>query len=407
MTLTPARRQACYRSVVSLADWALDPTVTHLNHGSFGGCPRSVLAAAAAIRARLEASPMRFFASEWQPLVNAARLRVAAFVGADPACFAFVASATTGVATALAALAPALRPGDELLTTSHAYRACRNQLARIADATGAHVVVVPIALPFDADECIAALAAATTARTRVALLDHVTSPTALHLPLARIIPPLAARGVKIVVDGAHAPGQIDVDVGALVAAGVTYYTGNHHKWVCGPKASAFLVAAPHVAARTHPLATSHGASADDGSTNRYHAEMDWSGTHDPSAHLAVPAALDAIAALGGGWPATRARNHALALELRFRLIGALGGGPQHLLAAPADIGSMVAVPIALPAGVAALALQADLLAAGWEVPVIDLPGQPLIRLSAHLYTEVAQADALARVLHARGVTLPA
>ncbi len=390
---------------MSLAAWALDPAVTHLNHGSFGGCPRAVLSAADAIRARLEASPMRFFVRDWQPLLDAARVRVAGFLGADPACFAFVASATAGVATALAALALDLQPGDELLTTSHAYRACKNQLARLAAATGAHVVIAPIALPFDADACVAAVAVATTARTRVALLDHITSPTALRLPLERIVPPLAARGVKIVVDGAHAPGQIDLDVGVLVAAGVTYYTGNHHKWLCGPKASAFLVAAPDAAARTHPLVTSHGASATYGGPNRYHAEMDWSGTHDATAHLAVPAAIDAIAELGGGWRATRARNHALALELRFRLISALGGGAQHLLAAPADIGTMATIPLALPTGLAPLALEHQLLDAGWEVPIIDMPGGPLVRLSAHLYNHADQADALARALHGYGVRL--
>ena len=388
--------------------WALDPAITHLNHGSFGGCPRAVLAAADTLRARLEAAPMRFLVREWQPLLDTARARIAAFVNADPAGLVFVPSATTGVATALASLADTLAPGDELLTTSHAYRACKNQLARLADARGAHVVIAPLALPFDADAWVAAIAAATTARTRIALLDHVTSPTALCLPIERIVPALVARGIHVVVDGAHAPGQLALDVGALVAAGVSYYTGNHHKWLCGPKASGFLVAAPAVAARTRPLVTSHGASAEYGGANRLHAELDWCGTHDPTPHLAVPAALDAVATLGGGWPATRARNHALAVEMRARLIDGLGGAgsaKRHVIA-PADaLGAMAAVPVALPAGTTPLALQAQLLDTGWEVPIVDFATGPLVRVSAHLYSEAAQVDALARELHARGVTL--
>ena len=141
-----------------LDDWALDPAVVHLNHGSYGGCPRAVLRAADTYRTRLEAAPMRFLVTEWQSALDAARARIAAFIGADPACFAFVASATTGVATALAALAPEVAAGDELLTTSHAYRACKNQLVRVAEARGARVVIADVALPFDADDCVDAIA---------------------------------------------------------------------------------------------------------------------------------------------------------------------------------------------------------------------------------------------------------
>jgi isopenicillin-N epimerase len=385
---------------VSLAAWALDPALVHLNHGSFGGCPRAVLAAADALRAQLESAPMRFFTREWQPLLDAARARIAAFVHADPAYTVFVASATTGVATALAALAPELATGDELLVTSHAYRACKNQLARIAGERGARVVVAPIALPFDADACTAAILAAATPRTRIALLDHVTSPTALVFPLARLVPALATRGIHVVIDGAHAPGQIDVDVTALLAAGVTYYTGNHHKWICGPKASAFLVAAPAFAARTHPLVTSHGASREYGGANRFHAEHDWTGTHDPTAHLAVPAALDALDALGGGWPAVRARNHALAVAMRDRLADALHAASPPL--APADaIGAMAALPITTD--LAPLELQARLLDAHIEAPIVDFPSGPLLRVSAHLYNTLADLDPLLAALARLGV----
>jgi isopenicillin-N epimerase len=382
--------------------WALDPAVVHLNHGSFGGCPRAVLDAAAAFRARLEAAPMRFLVLEWQAELDRAREALAAFVRAPAEQLAFVAGATAAVATALHSVAPSLAAGDELLTTDHAYRACRSQLERLAAARGLRITTVAVPLPFDAEALIARTAAAITARTKLALLDHITSPTALRLPLEELVAVLTARDVKIVVDGAHAPGQLDLDVGALLARGVTYYAGNHHKWLCAPKGSGFLAAAP--GAPAVPVVTSHGATASYGPANRLHAELDWSGTHDPSPRLAVPAAIAEVGREGGGWPAVLARNHALALELRARFVEALGGRAAPL--APADaIGAMAAVPIELPAGTAPLQLERRLLADGWEVPIVDFAGGTLVRLSAHLYNHAAEADALAEKLTGLGVRL--
>ncbi|MCW5808507.1 MAG: aminotransferase class V-fold PLP-dependent enzyme [Deltaproteobacteria bacterium] len=326
--------------VSPISRWALDPGVVHLNHGSFGGCLRATLAAAAAIRDRVEGSPMRYFVTRWQAELDEARTAAAAFVGAYPARTAFVANATTGVALALASCAEAIRAGDELVTTDHAYRACRNQLDRLAAARGAGVVVVRVPEPFDADALVAAFARALGPRTRLALVDHITSPTALILPLERMLDELAARGIPCIVDGAHAPGQIALDVAALAARGATYYAGNFHKWVCAPKSSGFLAVAAGAAWR--PLVTSHGASADYGPPNRLHAELDWGGTHDPAPHLAVPAAIaDVAAEVGGGWPEVRARNRALALG-RARLADALGGCARAPPAAA--IGAWPAVP---------------------------------------------------------------
>lgn len=391
--------------------WALDPAIVHLNHGSFGGCPRAVLDAAAAWRARLEAAPMRFLVLDWQRELDAARAALAAFVRAPAERLVFAPNATSAVATALHSLAPRLGAGDELLTTSHGYRACRNQLDRLAAARGLHITTVAVPLPFDAEALIARTTAAITPRTKLALLDHVTSPTALRLPLEALIAPLAARGVAIVVDGAHAPGQLELDVGALLDRGVTFYAGNNHKWLCAPKGSGFLVAAP--GAPVAPLVTSHGATASYGPPNRLHAELDWTGSHDPSPHLAVPAAIAAIAGEDGGWPAVLARNHALALELRARLIDALGGrsgGPSDsalrpLLAPDDAIGAMAAVPIELPPGAAPLPLERRLLTDGWEVPIVDFAGGPLVRVSAHLYNHADQAGALAVKLASLGVRL--
>jgi isopenicillin-N epimerase len=397
--------------VSPIARWALDPSIVHLNHGSFGGCPRAVLDAAAAWRARLEAAPMRFLVLDWQRELDRARAALAAFVRAPADRLAFTPSATAAVATALQSYAPRLAAGDELLTTDHAYRACRNQLERLAAARGLRIATVAVPLPFDAGALIERTAAAITPRTRLALLDHVTSPTALRLPLEALLAPLAARGVAIVIDGAHAPGQLDLDVGALCAGGVTYYAGNNHKWLCAPKGSGFLVAA--AGAPVSPVVTSHGATPAYGPPNRLHAELDWPGTHDPAPHLAVPAAIAAVAAEGGGWPAVLAHNHALALELRARFVDALGGGRPGApsLAAPLApdeaLGAMVAIPIALAPGTEPLGLERQLLADGWEVPIVDFAAGPLVRLSAHLYNHADQAAALAEKLAGLGVRLRA
>jgi len=375
-------------TVSPISRWALDPAVVHLNHGSFGGCLRTVLAEADALRARLEANPMRFMVLEWQDELDRARAALAAFVGAPAERLVFVPSSTTGVAIALGSVA--LAAGDAVLVTDHGYRAVANQVARLATARGLEVAIVRVPLPFDADAFVAAVAAALTPRTRVAIFDHITSPTAIVLPVERLVPLCAARGIATIVDGAHAPGQLPLDIAAL---GATYYVGNNHKWLCAPKGSGFLVAA--AAAPVAPVVTSHGATPSYGPPNRMHAELDWSGTHDPVPHLAVPAAIAHVAAEGGGWPAIIARNHATLLAMCERL--------ERRPLGPA--GAMAALPVTLPPGTAPLLLERQLLEAGWEVPIVDFPTGPMVRISAHLYNSVEQADLLARELHARNVTL--
>jgi isopenicillin-N epimerase len=378
--------------------WALSPEVRHLNHGSFGGCPLDVIEAADAWRERLESAPMQFLVLDWQTEIDRARDVLATFLRAPSERLAFMPNATTGVAIALAS--SQVHSGDELITTSHAYRACKNQLDRLAHARGARVVVVPIALPFDEDAFADAFTAALTPRTKLALLDHITSPTALRLPLDRLIGTLAAREIQIIVDGAHAPGQLALDVGAHLAAGVTWYAGNSHKWVCAPKGTGFLIAAPS-APPLQTVITSHGASSDYGPSNRFHAELDWMGTHDPTPHLTVPTAIATIADAGNGWAHVIARNHALAVEMRNRLVANLGASA---IAADHVIGTMAAVPITLPANVKPLALEKQLLADGWEIPIVDFPEGALVRISAHLYNHADEADALATKLRSLGVT---
>ncbi|MCA9661874.1 MAG: aminotransferase class V-fold PLP-dependent enzyme, partial [Myxococcales bacterium] len=209
------------------ARWTLDPAITFLNHGSFGACPRVVLDAQQALREELEREPVRFFVRELPGRLDAARERLAAFVGADPADLVFVRNATEAVNAIVRSLD--LQPGDHILTTDHAYNACRNVLEYVAERRAARVNVATIPFPIASPaQATAAILAAVTPQTRLALIDHVTSPTGLVLPIAEIVAALAERGVDTLVDGAHGPGMIDLD---LEAIGAAYYTGNLHKWV--------------------------------------------------------------------------------------------------------------------------------------------------------------------------------
>jgi isopenicillin-N epimerase len=385
--------------VSSIKRWSLDPAIVHLNHGSYGGCPYAVTLTATAWRARLEAAPMRFLVLDWQTELDRARASLAAFISAPADRLVFVPSSTIGLAIALNSVE--LAAGDEIVTTDQAYRACMNQLKRLAAARGATISVVTIPLPFDAGALVDAVARAITPRTRLAVFDHITSPTALRLPIEPLVALATARGIPVLVDGAHAPGQIALDVSAI---GATWYVGNCHKWLCAPKGSGFLVVADGAAAL--PVVTSHGASPEYGPDNRLHAELDWSGTHDPTSHLTVPSAIATVAVEGGGWPAIFARNHALACELRRRIVEGLGHGHGAPPLAPDDaLGCMAAIPIQIPPGTAPFTLQLQLLRDGWEIPIVDCAQGRFVRVSAHLYNHAGEADLLVAKLRSLGVTL--
>jgi isopenicillin-N epimerase len=382
--------------------WLLDPSVDFLNHGSFGACPRQVLQAQAELRTRLEREPVRFYLRELEGLLDAARAELGQLLDAEPTDLAFVPNATTGVNTVLRSLR--WQAGDELLTTNHAYAACRNALDFAAREAGARVVVAEIPFPVRSDdEVVAAVLERVSPRTRLALLDHVTSPTALVLPIARLVAELEARGVDTLVDGAHAPGMVEL---SLRRIGAAYYTGNCHKWLCAPKSVAFLHVRKERQARIRPLTISHGASATRGDRSRFLLEFDWTGTLDPTPALCVPIAirfLDSL--LPGGLPALRERNRTLALEARTLLCRALGSAPP---CPEAMLGSMASVrlPAARAAAPApspfALDPLQDLLLAqhGIEVPVMSWPAPPqrLLRVSAQLYNHRAQYQRLAEAL---------
>jgi len=382
--------------------WCLEPGLVFLNHGSFGSCPRVVLEFQQEWRMRLERQPIRFFVRDLEGLWDEARHSLATFVGADPEGLVFVANATGGVNTVLRSLP--FRPGDELLVTDHEYNACRNALNFVAEQSGARVVVAP--LPFPApgpDALVAAVLERVTPRTRLALLDHVTSQTGLILPLAELVRQLTERGVDTLVDGAHAPGMIPLNLEELGAA---YYTGNCHKWICAPKGAAFLSVRADRRQLIRPLTISHGANSPRTDRSRFLIEFGWTGTGDPTAWLAVPEALRYVATLlPGGWPQIMRRNHDLALAARRVLAAALRVAmpcPDELIGSLASLrlpDAASAEPSQSPLYLDPL--QDELLAKhAIEVPVIPWPQPPRrwLRVSAHLYNSLPQYELLAKAV---------
>lgn len=377
--------------------WTLDPEIVFLNHGSYGAVPEVVQRAQEEQRRELEREPVRYMRLR-DRLIDAARAAAAALVGADPADVVLVPNATHGVNAVLRSLRFA--PGEELLVTDHEYNACRNALDFVAERSGARVVVAEIPFPLaDPARVTEALLAKVTDRTTLCLVDHITSPTALRIPVEAIVPALQARGVRVLVDGAHAPGQVPVDLAAL---GVDYWTGNLHKWPCAPKGSAILFVHPRHRDTIRPTVISHGANADFSQRSRFHQEFDWEGTFDPTAWAVVPDALRFVGGLlPGGWPEVMARNHALALEARALLCDGLGTEP---VCPPEMIGTMAS--IRLPAdlherlrarGVSLFGELVDrwkieIPTIGWKAPVGEM-----VRISCHLHN--ARED-YEKLLHA-------
>ncbi len=390
--------------------WTLARDVSYLNHGSFGACPRSVLNDQFELRAKLEANPMRFLVREYPALLDAAREEIAQLVGASTEDLVFVSNATTGVNAVLRALE--LQPGDELLTTDHAYNACRCALEETARRTGARVVAAEVPFPLQAeDQIVDAIRGAVTSRTRFAMIDHVTSNTALIFPIERIVRDLQDRGIDVLVDGAHAAGMIPLRLAELGAA---YYTGNLHKWICAPKGAAYLFVREDKRETVHPLVVSHGENRHRPGRSAFHDRFDWAGTLDPTPWLCAGSAVRWCSTLlPGGLGELMAQNHALAVESRALLCEALrveAPCPESM------IGSMATIPLpdALqnePPSRPDLRrfqgwLGADRLQA-WlagehriEVPIVrwGQDGRRWVRISAQVYNSRAQFEHLAEIL---------
>ena len=353
---------------------------------------------------------MAFLDTTIEARVDEARHAVARFLNADPDGLVFVQNATNGVSTVLRSLR--FEPGDELLTTNHEYNATLNALAELARQTGAKVVTIQLPLEITSDdEVLEAFRAVLTPRTRLALVSHITSPTGTVLPIERIVRELDQRGVDTLVDAAHAPGQVPVDIEALGAA---YWTGNGHKWLCGPKGSAVLHIRTDRRDRIRPLVISHGWNDPRAERPRLWKEFDWTGTPDPTPFLTLPAAISTLRGFHPqGWAGVMAANHELVIEGRTLIADALG----VTTSVPEEMhGSMAIIQLPMsPTDDAARALKLALTTEDRiEVPITpfpvpaaradpsDPPSAVAVRISAQRYNEIDDyarlADALARRL---------
>ncbi len=383
--------------------WTLDPKVCFLNHGSFGAVLAEIQEIQQDYRDRMEREPVDFLQRAYEGLLDRSRERVAEFVGARPAGLVFTSNATAGVNAVLRSLT--FEPGDELLCTNHGYNACSNVLRFVAERFGAKVVVAQVPFPLESEnQILEAIESVVTERTKIALIDHVTSPTGLVFPIQRIVDSLKERGVDTLVDGAHGPGMLPL---ALDRLGAAYYVANGHKWLCAPKTVGFLYVREDRMKGMTPVVISHGANTERGGYSRLQTEFDWPGTTDPTPILCLPESIDALGRLvSGGWPKIYERNHALARHGRDMLCKALGVGAP---APDSMIGNLAAVPlpdlqgVEMPGRFEPDPLHKSLRENhGVEIPVVHYPGDPgrLIRLSAHLHNRVEDYDTLVKALGA-------
>ena len=385
-----------------LSHWWLDPAVTYLNHGTVGATPRVVLEAQHAWQRRAEAQPAAFLFRELmrltlddaaapRPLLRQAADAVGEFVGVRGDDLVFVDNASTGVNAVLRSIA--LRPGDEIVVLDQAYGAVIKAAEFVARAVGAKVVVVATPFPVQGDpaeEYADAVERALTPRTRLAILDHISSHTALTLPVAAMTARCRARGVPVLIDGAHAPGAIVLDVAAF---GADWYVGNLHKWAFVPRACGLLWAAPARQASLHPPTISWGL--DEGLA----MEFDWTGTRDPSALLSAPAAL-AFMRDTLGVAAMRTWNHGLVWRMAHEL-GARWGRPFGV--PEAMVGCMAS--IALPARIDALGVAAAPALKDWllrerriEAQVLTIHDHLYVRIAAQVYNDERDYERLAQAV---------
>jgi len=384
-----------------LAEWLLDPSITYLNHGTVGAPPSRVLAAQQAIRDEIERQPSAFLLRELSsttfglPRLDRPRLRsaadeVASFVGARGEDLVFVDNATTGINAVLRSFP--LRDGDEILLTDHAYGAIANAASFYARERGAAVRVAELPPVSRGRGAFAgAVASAIGPRTRLAIVDHVTSESALVLPIQEIAARCREQGVALLVDGAHAPGALDLDVPAI---GADWYAANLHKWAYAPRSSGFLWAARDRQEGLHPPVISWGLG------KGFTSEFDWVGTRDPSAYLAAPSAIAFMKEMGVG--AVRAYNHALAWE-GARLLCARWGSPLEL--EEAMVGTMATVPLPDRLGSstesAARLRDALLDQDRIEVQLHSWRGRLWVRVSTQVYNDLADLERLAAAIEAR------
>ena len=381
--------------------WQLNPDIDFLNHGSFGACPSIVLQKQRDLVTELEHDPIKFLAPERNllPKLGEVRQTIAKLVNAPASDIAFVRNATDGVNAVLSSFP--LKEADEILITNHGYNACSNAARHVAEKAGAKVVVADLPFPLESDtDVMVAIAKKITSRTRLILIDHITSPTGLILPVEQIILLARDKEIRVLIDGAHAPGMIPLNLTALAP---DYYTANHHKWLCGPKSSGFLYVKPELQTQVRPNVISHGANQDYSTRSRFLTEFDWIGTFDPTPLLAVPTAIAFLETLyPEGLDRLYRRNHEAVVNARHVICDAL---QIELPCSNEMLGSMASVPLNAPRSTeheqSTATLQQTLYQEHClELPVFQLPdsGQWCLRISMQVYNEACQIDRLASAL---------
>lgn len=396
--------------LIDPSEWCLDPQLTFLNHGSFGACPIDILDAQRRLQRDLERSPVRFYLDQLPHLLSEARSRAAGLVGAPEEGLVFVSNASEGVATALDMVE--WRAGDEVIVSGDTYPACRHMLTDLSGRFGVKVRVAQAPFAGSEEEWRRAVYQAfhdeVSDRTRLILIDHITSPTALVYPVAELVALARACGAISLVDGAHAPAQLDLN---LTELNPDFYTGNLHKWVMTPKSGALLYISPRWRERARPRVISHGYLAP--SERRLHSLFDWVGTRDYSALCVLPQTLDWIESRVS-LSSLRARNHQLAMSARELISATLwpqgGALPPasalaHMAAIPLpsslsdlDDSSVEARPVGSASSEALHPLQRALIERSIEVPVINTAHGVMIRVSAQAYNSLDQYERLADIL---------
>lgn len=374
-----------------IAEWALDPTIAFLNHGCFGARPRAVIEAQNRRRAEYEARPVEWLDRRRGALIDHAKSVLGSFVGMSNANFGFVTNATGAVNAVLRSLR--FRTGDELLTTTHVYNAVRLTMKYLAEQAGAKYIEAPVPLPLSSpDQVVKAIESAITPRTRLLVVDHVTSPTAVLFPIERIIALCTARNIDVLVDGAHAPGMVPLNVEKLNAP---YYAGNLHKWVCAPSGAGFLWVRPDRHKGIHPTTISH--FLDQGLATEFH----WQATRDITPWLCVEDSINYMHGLG--WDKVMRHNHHLATWAQAMLCETWGVEA----ATPLDgsmLGSMVTVPLPRQDHVKRRFVSPEALKTPLydrykiEAPVIDWDGRWWVRASCQIYNTADQIERLGRAI---------
>jgi isopenicillin-N epimerase len=367
----------------------LDPDIVFLNHGSFGACPKPVFEEYQRWQLELERRPVEFLGRRFNELMRAAREALGAFVGADAADVTYVTNATVGLNVVARSLE--LRPGDEVLTTDHEYGALDRTWHFLCAKQGAKYIRQPVSVPIQAaDEVVEMIWSGVTARTRVLFISHITSPTAITFPIAPLIERARKAGIISIVDGAHAIGQIDLNLREL---GADFYSSNCHKWLLAPKGSAFLYARREMQPLVEPLVVSWGWEAEQPGPSKFIDEQEWQGTRDIAAYLSVPAAIQFQH--DQQWPRVREQCHALVRYAREQA-GALTGLPLLTPDEAQWFTQMAALPLP-PCDLDALKRRLyDEFKI--EIPVISWNDRQFVRISMQGYNTRADVETLIQAL---------